>query len=108
MARHGRRERAEVTTKAMWRIGLLIASLGVLLLLFMPGRGLLHYRSVRKEAEALRLENQRLRKANQDLGAEITQLNTDEKYIEDLARKKYGLLKKNEEVYEFKTSGKKK
>lgn len=108
MARHGRRDRTEITTKAMWRIGLLLAFIGLLLLFFMPGRGLLHYRNLRKQAEALRTENQQLRDSNQKLDAEIKRLKTDDKYLEELARKEYGLLKKNEEVYEFKSSGSKK
>jgi cell division protein FtsB len=36
-----------------------------------------------------------------ELQNEIDRLNNDPSYLEDIARKEYGLLKKNEKVYDF-------
>ena len=56
---------------------------------------------IRTDRSETRAENEALQKQNQKLSVEIKRLQQDEKYIEETARKKYGLLKKNEMVYEF-------
>ena len=48
-----------------------------------------------------------LQQRNLALAEEIERLKNDEAYLEHLAREKYGMLKKNEEIYELKTSRKK-
>jgi len=54
------------------------------------------------------MENKNLEQRNVQLRREIDRLQNDDAYLEELARKKYGLLKKNEMVFEFKSSQKKK
>ena len=93
--------------KRLRRIILLVALVVVLLLLFLPGHSLMSYYRMRRQISALTLQNQQLEKRNRELAAEIERLRTDDAYLEELARKKYGLLKDNETVYEFKGSGKK-
>jgi len=75
--------------------------LSVLFLLFAPGRGLFPYRSLKKEVQTLNQENRTLKQNNVELAQEIERLKNDEAYLEQLARDKYGLLKKNEEVYDL-------
>ena len=90
------------------RILLLVVVLGILWLLFAPGRGLIHYHRLQKQIESLARENQSLTERNAELQHEIDQLQNDDAYLEELARKKYGLLKENESVYKFKPSTNKK
>ena len=94
--------------KRLRRIILLVLLAGTLLLLFVPGRSLLSLRNMQQRVSTLSRENERLKQRNHDLTIEIKRLQTDEVYLEELARKKYGLLKDNETVYEFKSRRKKK
>ena len=87
--------------KMLWRIGLLVVTCGLLLLLFMPGRGVLHYYKLQRSVQTLTQDNVRLQEANAALTEEIHRLKTDDASIENLARKKYGMLKENEEVFDF-------
>lgn len=87
--------------KMLWRICLLVVTLGLLLLLFMPGRGLLHYYKLQRNVQTITLDNVRLEEANATLTEEIHRLKTDDASIENLARNKHGMLRKNEEVYDF-------
>ncbi len=57
---------------------------------------------------ALTEENRDLERRNAELRREIERLRSDDRYLEELARKKYGLLRENESVYEFKPAKKKK
>ena len=76
--------------------------LGILWILFAPNRGLFHYHKLQKEIDSLAQENILLEQRNTELQKEIERLKTDDKFLEELARQKYGLLKENETVYEVK------
>lgn len=93
--------------KRLRRFILLVGVISVLFLLFVPGRGYMNYRSMQKQLTTLLQENKRLALRNKELAAEIETLQADDAYFEELARKKYGLLKENETVYEFKSRRKK-
>ncbi len=71
----------------------------LLFILFAPGRGLVSLRNLKKEVQALDRDNKILHQRNVELAQEIELLKNDKDYLEQLAREKYGLLKKNEEVY---------
>jgi cell division protein FtsB len=81
---------------------------GVLWFLFAPGSGVLRYHRLQKQLETLSQENKSLQEHNAALRKEIERLQSDEAYLEEMARQKYGLLKENETVYEFEPPGKKK
>ncbi|WP_051305376.1 FtsB family cell division protein [Desulfogranum mediterraneum] len=87
--------------RLLWRLGVLIGMGTVLALLFLPGRGLFQLRRLQQHATELEEENVRLQEDKARLAAEIERLKGDEAYIEQLAREKYGLLKPNEEVFDF-------
>ncbi len=89
--------------KRLRRIILLVLLIAALLLLFIPGRSFMSYRNMQQHVSTLSRENERLQQRNRELSVEIKRLQTDEAYLEELARKKYGLLKDNETVYEFKS-----
>ena len=97
-----------VNRKMLWLLGAAVAVLLVLWFLFAPGRGYLHYRKLHREVENLTRENSRLEAQNAELVKDIRRLKSDEAYIEDVARKKHGLLKKDEMVYDFEPAVKKK
>ena len=91
------------------RLILLLVAAGTIFLLFVPGRGLFSWLHGRRQVTALEKENRELARRNRELAAEIKRLQTDDAYLEELARKKYGLLREDETVYEFSSrSGKKK
>jgi len=94
--------------RLMKRVLILLAIAGILWLIFAPGRGFLSYREVRNQVETLVKENKALAERNAELRKEIERLQNDDAYLEELARRKYGMLKENETVYEYKPSGKEK
>ena len=85
--------------KVLNRVILGAVILGVLFFLFAPGRGLIPYRNLKNKVQILNQENKTLQQKNMDLAQEIERLKNDDAYLEQLARGKHGLLKKNEEVY---------
>ncbi|MGR0482092.1 MAG: FtsB family cell division protein [Candidatus Electronema sp. V4] len=75
--------------------------LSLFFLAFTPGRSLRSLRQVRQQAEAVAEENKTLLRQTMQLAEEIRLLQHDERHLEQLAREKYGMLKKNEEVYYY-------
>lgn len=63
--------------------------------------GALKYYRVTKEKNEILAQNETLRKANADLRQEISKLKNNRVYLEELARRQFGLIKKNEVIYEF-------
>jgi len=94
--------------KTLSRFILAVIVLSLLFLVFAPGRGLLSHRKLKHEVQTLAQDNITLQQRNVELAKEIERLKNDEAYLEQLARGKYGMLKKNEEVYELRTSQSKK
>ncbi len=90
------------------RVILLTIVFGMLWLIFAPGWGFLHYHRLQDQIDTLSRENRTLEERNADLKKEIERLQNDDTYLEELARKKYGMLKENEMIYEYKPSPKKK
>ena len=84
------------------RIILIVVIVGILWVMFAPNRGVFRFRKLQGEIDSLAQENIHLEQRNQELQQEIERLKTDEAYLEELARHKYGLLKENETVYEVK------
>ncbi len=89
------------------RLVMLVIVLGMLWIIFAPGRGLLSYRRMQNRIDTLARENKALAKHNAELRHDVDRLQHDGSYLEELARKKYGLLKKNEMVFEYKPTKKK-
>ncbi len=83
----------------------LIALVFLLWVFFAPGGGYVHYRKAQRELSTIKEKNIELQKNNAALRQEIERLQTDEAYLEKVAREKHGLLKKDERVYEFDKSG---
>ena len=85
--------------RALARLLLAALILALFFLAFAPDRSLRSLRQVNKQAEAAAEENKILLRDAVQLKEEIRLLQHDERYLEKIAREKYGMLKKNEEVY---------
>ena len=83
------------------KIIIVLVVLTIVWLLFAPGTGV--YSLVKQNNRTAELERQTevLIKSNEELRAEIERLKHDQAYLEQVAREKYGLLKKNERVFDF-------
>ena len=57
--------------------------------------------SKRSELEKLQKETAQIEQQIDVLQNDIDRLHNDPEYLEDVARKDFGLLKKNEKVYDF-------
>jgi len=97
-----KRDLTKVERRLVKRIILLVTAASVLWLLFAPNWGLVHYRKLQRQVDSLAQENRNLEERNVELQKEIDRLQNDDTYLEELARRKYGLLKENETVYEVK------
>ncbi len=83
-------------------IALIVAA--VIWLLFAPGTGVYSLIRMRSKTAQLEQQTEALLKTNEELRAEIERLKHDQAYLEQVAREKYGLLKKNERVFDFSKS----
>jgi cell division protein FtsB len=68
---------------------------------FFGDKGLLKVYRQRRELKEIERANIELQQENERLRAEINNLRTNRKYIEELARRELGLVKKGEIVYQF-------
>jgi len=78
---------------------LVLASLAWLL--YAPGTGVYSLLKMRSKVATLETETRELVQSNEKLQAEIERLKNDPVYLEEIAREKYGLIKKNEQVFDF-------
>jgi cell division protein FtsB len=86
----------------------IIISILTLFIYFAPGKGIYHQNKLEAEIVSLEEKNKLLVKKNSQLQQEIAKLENNDEYIEEIARKKHGLLKKNEILFEFKADENKK
>jgi len=82
-------------------ITVLMLVLVMIFFTFFGEKGLLQVYRLRKELKEIERVNMELRQENERLRAEIGNLRTNKKYIEELARRELGLVKKGEIVYQF-------
>jgi len=83
------------------RIIICIVAFCLLWLLLAPGSGVLALFSKRAELNHAEEEVQRTEQENKILQGDIDKLLNDPEFLEEVARKEYNLLKKNEKVYDF-------
>ena len=69
-------------------------------ILFAPN-GVMNYRGIQKQLQEVQNENIKLAAENQQLKVEIEKLRSDPVYLEEVARRDFGLIKKNEMVFDF-------
>jgi cell division protein FtsB len=64
-------------------------------------RGLLRIYRLNQEKEDIARKAKEMKEENDRLKREIEALKTDRRYLENLARKDFGLVRKNEIIYQF-------
>lgn len=75
--------------------------MALLWLVFAPGSGIVTLMSKRSELKKLQEDTARIEQQIKGLQKEIDLLHNDSRYLEEIARKDFGLLKKNERVFDF-------
>ncbi len=83
------------------KISLVLAGLVMLWLLVSPQTGVYGLLKLRQEAAQLERQTELLIRSNEELLEEIERLKHDPDYLERVAREKYGMLRKNEQVFDF-------
>jgi cell division protein FtsB len=83
------------------KILLALLVIAVLWIIFAPGSGVFTLMSKRSELARLQKETIQIEKQIDQLQTDIDRLHNDPAYLEEVARKDFGLLKKNEKVYDF-------
>lgn len=101
MRRKTQRKLSPLQKSRLRRVCILLGTTAFLWLLFAPGSGLFSLLRQRSELRELQLQAENLRKENAKLQKEIEQLENDPAYLEEIARRDYGLLKEHEHVYDF-------
>ena len=82
----------------------LVAILGMLFFTIFGERGLLHIHHLKQEQDDMTKRLADTQRENEQLRREIEALRNDRLYLENLARRDFGLVKPNEVVYRFMTS----
>ena len=82
---------------------LVLLIVGVAASLLLGEHGIAHLMRLRAERRALGDATFALLEQNERLRAEMTRLRGDDLYLEDLARRRLGLVRRNELVYRFRT-----
>ena len=81
---------------------ILLAILIALFLAFFTGRkSLLRLYSLYQEKKSLEKQKEELIKESERIKDEIYKLETDDKYLEKVAREKYNMKKEDEEIYQI-------
>jgi cell division protein FtsB len=85
-------------------IQIAVAAIILLILLwvvFSSRTGIVRFFQVNREKEAVQTANKDLEQKNKQLQDEVDRLEKDPATIEEVARKQFGLIKKNEIIYDF-------
>ena len=83
------------------KITVLLVAAALAWLIFSPRTGL--WALLRQHSRLVELERKtsKLEQDNRELEKEINRLRNDPSYLEEVARREHGLLKKNEYIYDF-------
>lgn len=84
----------------------LLSGTFIILIAFLGEYGILTHQLIKQKEVGLTEEIERLHQKEQNLLQEIDALQNNKNYLEALARKELGLVKKNEIIYFFKTKNK--
>lgn len=75
--------------------------IAMVLLTIFGNKGFMDYRALVEKQAALEETNECIIKENEELKREILLLKTDLRYIESIARRELGMVKKGDVVYQF-------
>jgi cell division protein FtsB len=94
--------------KRLLRISFSVVVVVLLWLVFSPGRGMFYLYQQKKYLAALEAEREQMIQENKEMSLAIERLQTDEEYLEYVAREEHGMLRENEMVFDFAKEKKKK
>jgi cell division protein FtsB len=95
---------SRVQESRVMKIVFILLIFALLWIVFLPGSGIITLISKRSELKKAQEETAQIEQQIDELQNVIDRLHNDPAYLEDIARKEYGLLKKNEEIYDFSKS----
>lgn len=81
------------------RYGILALSLAFLFVIFFSENGLLDLIRMKRQIRNIEATAKNLFDENARLKGEIELLKTDDKYLEEMARKRFGFIREGEKVY---------
>lgn len=87
--------------KMFIRIAIFLVTAAFAWVVFAPHIGILAYLQKKSRFRSLEEKTVQLEQSNTSLSNEIERLKNDPAYLEDVARREQGLLKKNEYIYDF-------
>jgi cell division protein FtsB len=87
--------------KTFIRIAIFLVTAAFAWIIFAPHIGILAYLQKHSRFRSLEEKTSQLEQSNTSLSNEIERLKTDPTYLEEVARREQGLLKKNEYIYDF-------
>jgi cell division protein FtsB len=70
-------------------------------LTFFGDKGILHLLRLQKELVRIKEASRTIEEENRKLKEEVRRLQNEKRYIEDIARKELGMMKKGEILYQF-------
>ena len=85
--------------KAAKKYGLLAMLIALLFVILLSENGLIDYLKLKQRIGAVDTSIKTLQKENVVLKGEIDRLQHDDRYLEDVARKKFGFIREGEKVY---------
>jgi cell division protein FtsB len=81
------------------RFGLVALLVALSLVILFSENGILDYLHMKRRMKAMDVSTSMLQKENLALRGEIDRLQKDDRYLEDVARKKFGFIREGEKVY---------
>ena len=102
MSRKTTIRQSQVENRLLTRFTLTLVGICSLFLFFSPQHCFLNLVLIHLRAEKLSTELNTLELQNKEIKLEIIKIQTNKNYLEKVARKKYGLLKENEIIYNVK------
>ncbi len=81
------------------KYGLIAVALVVLFIVCLSENGVVEYLKLKSRVQAVDTSIKRLSAENVDLQREIDRLHKDDRYLEEVARLKFGFIREGEKVY---------
>ena len=81
------------------KYGLLVLFLALVFVVLFSENGVLDYVKLKKQIDVVDTSIKRLEDENVVLKAKIDRMQSDDRYLEDVAREKYGFIREGEKVY---------
>ncbi len=101
MKHRSKQKLSPVQEKKTLRMVVVLIVVALLWVLFSPRAGVFALLKSRSELKNLQQQTIALEEENVRLQKEIDRLQNDSEYLEEIARKNYGLVRKNELIYDF-------